>query len=75
MAKEEKKKTEFKLIDLPDYDYGKGMLACPECYAPVHRGRVDGRCESCLKSKKILPVNYRRPPKKKTEEEDDYEYV
>lgn len=72
MAKE---KTEFKLMELPDYDYSETNLACPECYMPVQRGRVDGRCDSCLKSKKILPVNYRRPPKKKTEEEDDYEYV
>lgn len=69
MAKE---KNEFSLVNLPDYDYSGGFLACPECYAPVHRGRTDGRCESCLKSKKVLPVNWRKPPKKKEEEEDEY---
>lgn len=66
---EKKKEKGFLLSELPDYDYSTG-LACPECYAPVERGRVDGRCDSCLRNKKVLPVNYRRPPKKKEDEEE-----
>ena len=54
-AKEKEDKT-FKLSELPDYDYKSG-LACPECYAPIARGRVDGRCDDCQKSKLVLPVN------------------
>lgn len=58
------------LVDLPDYKYPQN-LACPEgCYKPVARGRKDGRCDECLEDKNVLPVNYRRKPAPKDEEED-----
>lgn len=63
-------KTDFKHVDV-FYVYKNGTLACPECYKPVNRGRQDGRCDDCLKDKDLLPVNYRRQPKPKDQEEDD----
>jgi hypothetical protein len=65
--------TVFKLIDLPDYQYPEGA-ACPECYAPTSRNRRDARCDVCLHDKKLLPVNYRRRPKKKVDEDEDPSY-
>jgi hypothetical protein len=65
----------FLLSELPDYKYPIN-LACPTCYKPLeNRGRRDGRCDECLKSKDLLPVNWRRPPKRKQDEDEkDYEY-
>jgi hypothetical protein len=60
-----------KLIDLPVFSYSLGQLACPECYKPVSRNRTDGRCDECLHDKKLLPVNFKRRPKKKDEEEEE----
>lgn len=61
------------LIDLPEYKYPIG-LACPTCYKPLlSRSRVDGRCDACRRDKKLLPVNYIHPPKKKRSDEDQEE--
>jgi uncharacterized Zn finger protein (UPF0148 family) len=47
-------------------------IVCPECYAPLFsRKRKDGRCDNCLKSKDLLPINYKRPPKKKSDEDEE----
>ncbi len=71
MAKREEKST--KLIDLPNYEYPIN-ICCPECYRPLYsRNRVDGRCDVCRKDKKVLPVNYVRPVRKKSDEERDEE--
>lgn len=70
LAEKPKKKNKFLLIDLPNYTYTNG-LACPDCYKPVTRNKKDGRCYDCLRDKKVLPVNYIRPPKKKEEEDED----
>jgi hypothetical protein len=57
------------------YDPTQGLgLACPECYRPVSRTQRDGRCFQCLGDKTVLPVNYRRPPKRKEEDEDEDTY-
>lgn len=61
----------FQLVDLPDYQYTLGQLACPDCYKPVSRNRTDGRCDECLHNKAFLPVNFKRRPKKKDEEEEE----
>jgi hypothetical protein len=54
----------------PVRDYPIG-LACPECYAPLlSLKRKDGRCGDCLRNKAVLPVNWIRPPKKKSDEEE-----
>lgn len=66
------KEKPFMLMDLPDYTYPIG-LACPCCYAPLLTGRGDGRCDKCRRDKKLFPVNYVRPPKKKRSEEDQEE--
>lgn len=69
-VKEDDKKKIFLLSELPNYDYTSG-LACRACYVPLPQGRKEGRCDDCLKSKDVLPVNYRRPPKRKDDEEDE----
>jgi hypothetical protein len=46
-------------------------IACRECLSPLPTGRKDGRCDECWHSKLVLPVNYKRRPKKKGEEDDD----
>jgi hypothetical protein len=70
------KRTEKDLAPYwPEYHYPIGR-ACPECYKPLTSlKRKDGRCFDCLRDKKVLPVNWIRPPKKKSEEEEvEYEY-
>lgn len=63
----------FSLVNLPDYNYSTGFLACPNCYKPVSRSRKDGRCDDCLKDRESLPVNYRRDPKRRNDEDEDEE--
>lgn len=62
----------FKLVDLPDYHYPIG-LACPTCFKPLtSRKKRDGRCDECLHSRDLLPVNYKRRPKRKDQEDDEF---
>lgn len=62
--------TSPRLMDLPFYIYPIGRC-CPECYRPLTSlKRKDGRCESCLKNRDFLPVNFKRPVRKRDEEEE-----
>lgn len=69
MAKEKAKP--FMLVDLPAYEYPLN-ICCPECYRPLDsRNRKDGRCDICRKSKQVLPINYFRIQRKKTDEDEE----
>ena len=58
------------MVDMPDYEYPLN-IACPTCYKPLNSlKRSDARCDECLRSKDVLPINRIRPPKKKETEEE-----
>jgi hypothetical protein len=63
----------FRLVDLPNYVYTNGEGACPACYKPVTRAKKDGHCDECLHDRDLFPVNFKRKPKKKEEDEDEFD--